>query len=182
MTLILLRYLAASSLRRSLFKLVGVACIAGLSTVHAGAQTRPAAPQFTLASLEGAYAYANSLSNVASYAIFRFDGRGGLSVDSMHVNRECSSCTGKREITELTFGTGSYQMNADGTGTVTVTYAYPTSRSYTYEFVVTNAVELAAGKRLAIHLFAAGTTGGLDGQLFAPTFTRQVVPLSNSAR
>ena len=148
MTLILLRYLAASSLRRSLFKLVGVACIAGLSTVHAGAQTRPAAPQFTLASLEGAYAYANSLSNVASYAIFRFDGRGGLSVDSMHVNRECSSCTGKREITELTFGTGSYQMNADGTGTVTVTYAYPTnSRSYTYEFVVTNAVELAAGKR-----------------------------------
>ena len=90
---------------------------------------------------------------------------------------------GKREIDELTFGTGSYQMNADGTGTVTVTYAYPTnSRSYTYEFVVTNAVELAAGKRLAIHLFAAGTTGGLDGQLFAPTFTRQVVPLSNSAR
>ena len=170
--------LRASDIRRFLLELLAGLGVAALMASSAGAQTRPSTPPFTLASLEGAYAYTNSLSNVASYGVFRFDGRGGLSVNALRVNRECASCQDKRSIYELADGKGSYQINADGTGSFTVgfTTINPNTQrpyTYTYELLVTNAVELADGKRLAIQLFAPGTAGGVDGQLFAPTLTRQ---------
>jgi hypothetical protein len=185
--LLSIRHLKACGIRRRGRALLAAASVAVLSAFPVGAQQHTGGSRFTLASLDGAYAYANSLSNVASYGVVRFDGRGGLSVDVLHVNTPCNTCTGQRSITELNDGTGSYQMTAEGTGSLTVTYATinPSTGSpytFTYEFVVTSAIEMAGGKRLAVNLFSAGTTGGLDGQLFAPTLTRQAMPLSTDGR
>ena len=158
--------------------IAGLCAVALAAQIHGQAQNRPT-PPFTLASLQGDYAYSNSVSNVASYGFLHFDGQGGLSTDGIRVNRECLGCPSYREIIDLGPGIGTYTMESDGKGVITIDYAFA---SYTYEFVVTRAVELGRNRRLAINLFSAGTIGGLAGQLFAPTLSRLVVPRGSARR
>jgi len=177
--------------RTTLVKLVAAVGIVGAlggGVARQALATQSRAPgRFTLASIESDYAYTNHLSNVASYGVFRFDGRGGVRTDGIRVNQECLTCEGNRKVFGLGAGVGSYQVNADGTGSMTIMYretspATGKPYTYTYEFVVTTAADLGGGRRLALTLFSAGTTGGLAGQLFAPVLTRQLVPRGAAGR
>lgn len=127
---------------------------------------------FTNASLQGRYAYANSVSGVASLGPITFDGDGGLTA-KIKVNLPCAGeqtpgCS--RTIVDLGEVDGVYEVESDGTGVATINFPDPTGAT-TYDFIISGTEE-KGHKLLATQVFTASRNGGLGGQLVAPTWSR----------
>jgi hypothetical protein len=149
--------------------------LAGLTLVLGicAAQPTQAAGIFTAASIKGSYAYVNTAEGVASFGPMSFDGRGRVTL-AIKVNLPCAkpgpSC--KRTIADVT-GVGTYTVASDGTGVATFTLksAGKIIGTEKYDFIITGTT-LKGAILLATHLFAADETGGLAGQLVAPTWSQ----------
>jgi hypothetical protein len=127
---------------------------------------------FTNASLKGSYAYANSVSGVASLGTITFDGHGGLTA-KIKVNLPCDGAQEPgcpRTVTDLAEADGEYMVGPDGTGVATINFADPTGPT-TYDFIITE-TKKQGHELLATQVFSAGQNGGLGGQLVAPTWSR----------
>ena len=127
---------------------------------------------FTNASLKGSYAYANSVSGVASLGTITFDGQGGLTA-KIKVNLPCEGdqepgCP--RTVTDLAEADGEYTVEPDGTGVATINFADPTGPT-PYNFIITG-TKKQGDDLLATQVFSASQNGGLGGQLVAPTWSR----------
>ncbi len=127
---------------------------------------------FTNASLQGTYAYANSVSGVASLGPITFDGHGGLTA-KIKVNLPCDGdeipgCA--RIVTDLDETDGEYTVAPDGTGVATINFADPTGPT-TYDFMISG-TKKKRKNLLATQVFTASRNGGLGGQLVAPTWSR----------
>jgi hypothetical protein len=148
--------------------------LAGLMLVPGicAAQSVGAAGSFTVASIKGSYAYANNSEGVASFGPMSFNGRGRVTL-AITVNLPCAkpgpSC--KRTIADVT-GVGTYTVNSDGTGVATFALRQGGKPIGTekYDFAITGTTTVGT-KLLATQLFAADRSGGLAGQLVAPTWS-----------
>jgi hypothetical protein len=145
--------------RKLVHALVGVLGVLGLCAAPLALADEEG--PFTIASLQGRYAYVNNNSGVASFGPLLFDGQGGLTLKDK-ANLPCSepapSCA--RGIVDLT-GDGTYTVNPDGT-------VFSTD---TFDFII-SATTKKRNTLLATQVFAADQAGGLAGQLVAPTWTR----------
>jgi hypothetical protein len=130
------------------------------------ADERGGSRTFTNGSLQGRYAYVNNIGNVASLGPIIFNGHGRLTLQIVtNIPCEnpapgCSRGIGNFEVS------GTYSVRTDGTGVANVNFPEPTG-PVTYDFVI-----VEADRKGAIEVFAAGRSGGLAGQLIAPTWTR----------
>jgi hypothetical protein len=148
--------------------------LAGLSLALGicGVQSARAAGTFTAASIKGSYAYANNTEGVGSFGPMSFDGGGHVTL-ALTVNLPCAkpgpSC--KRTIADVT-GIGTYTVNSDGTGVATFKLKENGNAIGTeqYDFVITGTTTVGT-KLLATQIFAADQSGGLAGQLVAPTWS-----------
>jgi hypothetical protein len=129
---------------------------------------------FTLESLQGNYAYVNNTAGVASFGPMLFDGRGGVTLEDK-VNLPCSTpnvgCS--RILSQLT-GVGSYTVNSDGTGVATITFTESNGTTRppdVFDFMISETTK-KGDILLATQVFSADRSGGLAGQLVAPTWTR----------
>ena len=138
------------------------------------AQSAQADGAFTVASLQGGYAYVNNNEGVASFGPMNFDGRGRVTLLDK-VNLPCADPgpTCSRTITDI-IGTGTYTVASDGTGVAAFAFKFADGTpvgTEEYDFVITGATR--KGERLlATQVFAADRSGGLAGQLVAPTWSR----------
>ena len=143
--------------------------LTGLTLVLGAAQSAQADGIFTVASIQGKYAYANSGGDVASFGPMRFDGRGGVSF-AIKVNVACATPGPSCQRTIINFtAVGTYTVNSDGTGVATVTFTPGSTGKI--DFVITEATRYGE-KLLATQLFAAAEFGGVEGQLSTPTWSR----------
>ena len=129
---------------------------------------------FTIASLQGRYAYVNNTEGVASFGPISFDGRGGVTL-SETVNLPCANPgqTCDRTIADV-IATGTYTVDSDGTGIATFAFKFADGTpidTQKYDFVI-NGVTKQGRNFLATQVFAADRSGGLNGQLVAPTWSR----------
>jgi hypothetical protein len=129
---------------------------------------------FTLESLQGNYAYVNNTAGVASFGPMLFDGRGGVTLKDK-VNLPCSTpnvgCS--RSLSDLT-GVGTYTVNSDGTGVATINFTESNGTTRppdVFDFMISEATR-KGDTLLATQVFSADRSGGLAGQLVAPTWTR----------
>jgi hypothetical protein len=125
---------------------------------------------FANSSLHGRYAYVNQTGGVASFGSMIFDGDGGLKLEIV-TNLPCATPEpGCARVIGSFDVSGHYDIQPDGTGVATIDFPEPTG-PVTYDFVI---VEANRGRPspLAIEVFSAGRSGGLAGQLIAPTWTR----------
>ena len=125
---------------------------------------------FTVASLKGRYAYVNNTEGVASFGPMSFDGRGGVTL-SETINLPCAKPgqTCERTLANV-IATGTYTVNSDGMGVATFAFKFADGTpvgTEEYDFVIN-----AAKRNLATQVFAADRSGGLNGQLVAPTWSR----------
>lgn len=152
-----------TQMRNALSVLVGVLFVLSLFA----ARSAQADNTFTNASLKGTYAYVNNTENIASLGLIIFDGEGGVTA-TIKVNLPCSSPASgcPRNIVPATANSGTYKVNSDGTGIATIEF---NTGTITYDFVISKTTE-KEGILLATRVFAAGQTGGLAGQLTAPTW------------
>lgn len=99
-------------------------------------------PCYTLASLQGTYAFIATFGSNQALALGRasFDGNGNLTLTSVINEPQVGSTTGERTIVTTT-QTGTYTVNCDGTGVITrlVTSNGVTSSSMD-DFLITGAV------------------------------------------
>ena len=158
-------------IKTALNALAGVTLALGICAVQ---PTRADDGTFTVSSLQGRYAYVNNTEGVASFGPMSFDGRGGVTL-SETVNLPCAnpgqSCA--RTISDIT-ATGTYTVNSDGTGLATFAFKFADGTpigTEEYDFVI-NAATKKGQNLLATQVFAADRTGGLAGQLVAPTWSR----------
>jgi hypothetical protein len=143
--------------------------LAGLMLVLGAAQSARADGIFTVASIQGKYAYANSGGDVASFGPMRFDGRGGVTA-TLKVNVACATPGPSCQRTILNFtAVGTYTVNSDGRGVATVTFT-PGGMGQV-DFVITETTRYGE-KLLATQVFAALRFGGVEGQLSTPTWSR----------
>jgi hypothetical protein len=125
---------------------------------------------FSNASIQGRYAYVNNNGNVASLGPINFDGHGKLNlrivtnVPCVTPAPGCPRGIGSFDVS------GIYSVQPDGTGVATIQFANPTG-PVTYDFVIVK-VNGKGPHPLATEVFSAGRSGGLTGQLTAPTWTR----------
>ena len=150
--------------------LAGVLFILGISATQAVMADENGT--FTNASLQGRYAYTNSVSGVASLGLITFDGEGGLSAN-IKVNLPCPEAQEPgcpRIITDLGEVDGEYTVAPDGSGVATINFADPTGPT-TYDLMISGTSK-QGDKLLATQVFTASQNGGLDGQLVAPTWSR----------
>jgi hypothetical protein len=158
------RVMALSMLACSAFAL----CV--FASQPAMADGRGNSTVFTNSSLQGSYAYVNNTANVASLGPITFDGDGGLSLQLVtNVPCEtpepgCSRGIGDFDVV------GDYSVEPDGTGVATIDFGEPFG-PVTFDFVIVEA-NRRGPHPLAIEVFAVGRSGGLAGQLIAPTWTR----------
>ena len=120
---------------------------------------------FTVASLQGRYAYVNNTEGVASFGPMSFDGRGGVTL-SETVNLPCANPgpTCDRTINDI-IATGTYTVNSDGTGVATFVFKFANGTpigTEVYDFVI-NAATRKGTNLLATQVFAADRSGGLAG-------------------
>lgn len=135
-----------------------------------------AAMSFDLASLEGAYAYANNADVAASYGVLEFDGSGNVTTSQIAVNVPDPDNPGQRLIKQTGEGAGTYNIDSSGRGAFTL-YFPALARPYTYEFVVTGAArDPSRGALLITDAFSVITITGLANQLVAPVLTRILAP------
>jgi hypothetical protein len=123
---------------------------------------------FTNASLQGRYAYANSISDVGSLGLITFDGHGGLTA-KVKVNLPCEgeqapNCP--RTLDDLGEADGDYVVAPDRTGVATINFAPPTGPT-TYDFIISE-TKKQGPELLATRVFAVSQNGGRAGQLVAP--------------
>jgi hypothetical protein len=150
--------------------LAGVLCILGICAAQPVLAEEP--ETFTNASLQGTYAYANSVSGVASLGPITFDGHGRLTA-KITVNLPCTGeqipgCA--RTIVDLGERDGAYTVAPDGTGVATINFAPPTGPT-TYDLMIAG-ITKKRHTLLATQVFTVSRNGGLDGQLVAPTWSR----------
>ena len=129
---------------------------------------------FTVSSLQGSYAYVNNTEGVASFGPMSFDGRGHVTL-SETINLPCANPgqTCDRTIANV-IATGTYKVNSDGTGIATFAFKFADGTpigTEEYDFVITGAARRLE-RLLATQVFAADRSGGLAGQLVAPTWSR----------
>jgi len=149
--------------------LAGVLCILGIGAAQAVIAEGQAT--FTNASLQGTYAYANSVSGVASLGPLTFDGQGRLTA-KIKVNLPCDDeqiPTCARTLVDLGERDGAYAVAPDGTGVATINFADPTGPT-TYDFMITGTTP-KGDTLLATQVFTVSRNGGLGGQLVAPTWS-----------
>jgi hypothetical protein len=149
--------------------LAGVLFILGISATQAVRADGNGA--FTNGSLQGKYAYANSVSGAAGLGPMTFDGHGGLTA-KIKVNLPCAGAQAlgcARTVVDLGEVDGEYAVAPDGTGVATINFAAPTGPT-TYDFVISGAKK-TGNKRLATQIFSVSRNGGLGGQLVAPTWS-----------
>ena len=151
--------------------LAGVTLALGICTTQSA---RADDGTFTVASLQGRYAYVNNTEGVASFGPMSFDGRGGVTL-SETVNLPCANPgqTCDRTIADV-IATGTYTVNSDGTGVATFAFKFADGTpigTEKYDFVI-NAATKQGRNLLATQVFAADRSGGLNGQLVAPTWSR----------
>ena len=154
--------LRLSNIRRSLGVLLGGLCLLSLGALH------PVSAQgtFTTASLHGTYAYVNNTADVGSLGLIIFDGKGALTTD---IKVNLSDGMGGRTVVPDS-GPGTYTVDAAGTGVATIEFS---TGATTYDFVITRVARKGQDDRgLATEVFAVARTGGLAGQLIAPTWKR----------
>jgi hypothetical protein len=126
---------------------------------------------FTDASLKGRYAYFNNTGDVASLGPIEFNGAGKLTL-RITTNLPCAVPAPGCARTVSTFDAeGTYSIEPDGSGIAIVGFPAPTG-PVTYNLMISKSVKRGAG-RLATEVVSAGQTGGLAGQLIAPTLTLQ---------
>ena len=161
----------STRIRAALNALAGVTLALGICAAQ---PARGDDGTFTVASLQGRYAYVNNTEGVASFGPMSFDGRGGVTL-SETVNLPCAnpgqSCA--RTIADI-IATGTYSVNSDGTGVATFAFKFADGTpigTEEYDFVI-NAATKKRTNLLATQVFAADRTGGLAGQLVAPTWSR----------
>jgi hypothetical protein len=141
-----------------------------LAGAPAVADERGTAAAFGKGSLQGRYAYVNNTGNVASLGPIVFNGSGKLSlklVTNVPCDKPAPGCS--RGIGSFDVS-GTYAVQPDGTGVATINFPEPTG-PVTYDFVIVKAKK-AGRSLLATEVFAAGRSGGLAGQLIAPTWSR----------
>ena len=158
-------------IRTALSALAGVTLALGICAAHSG---RADDGSFTVASLQGRYAYVNNTEGVASFGPMNFDGSGGVTL-SEKVNLPCANPgqTCDRTIADV-IATGTYTVNSDGTGVATFAFKFADGTpigTEKYDFVI-NAATRKGRSLLATQVFAADRSGGLQGQLVAPTWSR----------
>jgi len=154
--------LMLTKIRPSLGILLGGLCLLSLCASH------PVQAQgtFTTASLQGTYAYVNNTEDVGSLGLITFDGEGALTTD---IKVNLSDGMGGRTVVAAS-GPGTYTVDAVGTGVATIEFNTGTT---TYDFVITRVAFFGHRDRsLATEVFAVARTGGLAGQLIAPTWKR----------
>jgi len=103
-----------------------------------------------------------------------FDGRGGVTL-SETVNLPCANPgqTCDTIIADV-IATGIYTVNSDGTGVATFAFKFANGTpigTEKYDFVISAATKQGRNL-LATQVFAADRSGGLNGQLVAPTWSR----------
>ena len=129
---------------------------------------------FGVDSLRGTYSYVNIAENVASFGLIHFDGKGKLSA-TIKVNRPVA--TGARTITSLS-ESGSYVVNPDGQGVATIHFQGVPEPTI-YDFLITQTAPpdrtraQKPRRALATEVFSVNRSGGLNGQVVAPTWTRR---------
>ena len=131
---------------------------------------------YDVSSLRGTYSYVNVAENIASFGLIHFDGKGGLTA-SIKVNRPLP--TGSRTTTTLA-ETGTYTVTSDGQGVATIQFQ-SVPEPAVYDFLITQTAPPGPpqGKKdkprrpLAIEVFSVSRSGGLNGQVVAPTWTRR---------
>jgi len=141
-----------------------------VASLPAMADGRASSTTFTNGSLQGRYAYVNNTANVASLGPIIFHGNGRLDlklVTNVPCRTPAPGCSRSVDSFDVS---GTYSVRADGTGTATINFPRPTG-PVTYDFVVVEA-QRKGRHPLATEVFAAGRSGGLAGQLIAPTWTR----------
>jgi hypothetical protein len=127
---------------------------------------------FRVSSLKGEYSYSNRVSDVGSYGIMTFDGKGGVTMDDLVVNRPSPPpplVATAREIVSLGPAIGNYTIEADGRGQAFLDFAM---NDLNYEFVVVESGKVVLGIKEAKAVDAFLTTPGLSGQLVAPTWSK----------
>ena len=151
------------------------AAIAALSLSFSFSFSALAQVTFDLSSLRGTYSYVNIAESVASFGLIHFDGKGNLTA-SIKVNRPLP--TGGRATTTLS-ETGTYTMGRDGQGVATIQFPGVPEPAI-YDFLVTQtAPQPSTGRKgaphraLATEVFSVNRSGGLNGQVVAPTWTRR---------
>jgi hypothetical protein len=131
---------------------------------------------YDVSSLRGTYSYVNIAENVASFGLIHFDGKGKLTA-SIKVNRPLT--TGGRTITTLS-ESGSYTVTPDGQGVATIQFQ-GVPEPAVYDFLITQtapptSMQPKKGKSrsaLATEVFSVNRSGGLNGQVVAPSWTRR---------
>ena len=160
-----------SRVRTALNALAGVMLALGICTTQS---VRADDGTFTVASLQGHYAYVNNTEGVASLGPMSFDGIGGVTL-SETTNLPCANPgpTCDRTINDI-IATGTYTVNSDGTGVATFAFKFADGTpigTEVFDFVI-NATTRKGRSLLATQVFAADRSGGLAGQLVAPTWSR----------
>lgn len=132
---------------------------------------------YDVSSLRGTYSYVNVAENIASFGLIHFDGKGGLTA-SIKVNRPLP--TGSRTTTTLA-ETGTYTVTSDGQGVATIQFQ-GVPEPAVYDFLITQTAPPPGSppakkdkprRPLAIEVFSVSRSGGLNGQVVAPTWTRR---------
>ena len=163
-------FLAATAPRA--FAQVAVAALAALSAASASAQVI-----YGPASLRGTYSYVNVAENVASFGLITFDGKGKLTA-TIKINRPVP--TGGRTVVTLS-ETCTYTIEPDGQGVATIQFP-GVPEPAVYDFLITQTAPAGAntakGKgrprvAVATEVFSVNRSGGLSGQVVAPTWTRR---------
>jgi hypothetical protein len=130
---------------------------------------------FGLASLRGTYSYVNIAENIASFGLITFDGNGKLSA-KLRINRPVP--TGGRTVVAVS-QSGTYTVDPDGHGVATIQFP-GVPEPTVYDFLITRTAAPPANTRkgrphqsLATEVFSVNRSGGLNGQVVAPTWTRR---------
>jgi hypothetical protein len=149
-----------------------VAAAAVLFAASAGAQVT-----YGLDSLRGTYSYVNVAENIATFGLITFDGKGKLTA-TVKINR--ATPTGGRTIATVS-ESGTYTVEPDGQGVATIQIPGAPEPAI-YDFLITQTATAGAppakgrGKlrtALATEVFSVNRSGGLSGQVVAPTWTRR---------
>ena len=155
------------------FRWLSPIALAASATLWTAAAT--AGVTYGLDSLRGTYSYVNVADNIASFGLITFDGKGKLRA-TIKSNRPVQA--GGRTIVTLS-QSGTYTVEPDGQGIATF-QAPGVPEPSIYDFLITQTAppggRPAKGKprtALATEVFSVNRSGGLNGQVIAPTWTRR---------